>query len=128
MIENHNLREENRRLEEKLNSVEREFLKLVLCTNFHIVENTNKTDSELRRIQTLLTIMDLEPGEPDDNNNQLHEVPSVSTALNRLKEHHEDNCEIMTSQIQSMKRQAQSRAGEIERLKSTIHEMTAPGR
>jgi regulator of replication initiation timing len=113
MIENHNLREENKRLEEKLNSVE---------------QNTNKTDSELRRIQTLLTLMDLEPGEPDDNDNKLHEVPSVATALNRLKEHHEDNCEIMTSQIQSMKRQAQSRADEIGRLKSAIHEMTAPGR
>ena len=110
MIENYNLREENSRLEGKLKCVE---------------QNTSKTDNELKRIQTLLTVMD---NEPDYNENKLREVPSVTTALNRLKEHHEDNCEKLTSQIQSMKSQSHSRVDEIERLKSAIHELTAPRR
>ena len=69
-----------------------------------------------------MTMVDLE----EEKEHRLHEVPSVTTALNRLKEHHEHNCEKMTEQIQAMKHKSKSRVSEIERLKSAIHELTAP--
>ena len=121
MIENHNLRQENADLEEKLKSVDCKLSWFFHHTDVNLV-NTNRTGNELKRIETLLSMVDLE----EEKEHRLHEVPSVTTALNRLKEHHEDNCEKMTEQIQAMKHESKSRVSEIERLKSAIHELTAP--
>ena len=82
--------------------------------------NTSRASGELKRIETMLAFT------RDAEENPLHEVPSVTTALNLLKEHHEENCGKLNDQIQDMKRETTSRKSEIERLKSAIHELTAP--
>ena len=57
---------------------------------------------------------------------ELREVPSVNTALNRLKDHHAERCSKLSEAIQQTKTHNQNNVDTITRLRATLHSLTAP--